>query len=125
MLEEAIGRRTFAVSLLDELATEGEMTFTELLETVGASRATVSTTLIELGSGGMVTRRRMGRRTYYSITEKGVQALVEAPPRRLLLEDRITNLVGRRLAVVGGWDPFANDDELIFVSAGVWEPIDG
>lgn len=105
MDDESLARRTFAISLLDELATEGELSFGELLYTVGPSRATLSTTLIELGDDGLVHKRRLGRHTYYSITGRGAQALTEAPPGTMLLDDRITNLVGRRLTVVGEWDP--------------------
>ena len=50
--EETLERRTFAVSLLDELASEGELTFGELLTTVGSSRATLATTLVELNQEG-------------------------------------------------------------------------
>ena len=102
---ESIERRTFAVSLLDELAAEGEMTFGELLETVGSSRATLSTTLVELGDDGLVHKRRLGRRTFYTITDGGARALTEVPVDSLLLDDRITNLIGRRLVALGGWDP--------------------
>ena len=104
-MEETLERRTFAISLLDELYLGGERTFTELLETVGSSRATLSTTLVELGSGGMVIRRRLGRRTFYSITDRGIHALTEAPPPQLLIDDRITNLVRHRLTTLGEWDP--------------------
>jgi DNA-binding transcriptional ArsR family regulator len=103
--EETLERRTFAVSLLDELASEGELTFGELLDTVGSSRATLSNTLIELGSDGLVRKRRLGRRTFYTITSSGARALTETPVEDRLLDDRITNLVGRRLVETGGWDP--------------------
>lgn len=105
MREETLDRRTFAVSLLDELATEGELTFGELLGTVGSSRATLATTLVELDSEGLVLKRRLGRRTFYTITPDGARALTETPVERRLLDDRITNLVSRRLVSVGGWDP--------------------
>ena len=105
MREETLERRTFAVSLLDELASEGEMTFGELLQTVGPSRATLATTLVELNQEGLVFKRRLGRRTFYTITNVGVKALTEMPVETRLIDDRITNLVGRRLAQVGGWDP--------------------
>jgi len=105
MREETLERRTFAVSLLDELASEGEMTFGELLQTVGPSRATLATTLVELNREGLVFKRRLGRRTFYTITNVGVRALTEMPVETRLIDDRITNLVGRRLAQVGGWDP--------------------
>jgi DNA-binding transcriptional ArsR family regulator len=103
--EETLERRTFAFSLLDELATEGELTFGELLTTVGSSRATLSTTLVELGDEGLVRKRRLGRRTYYAITDNGARALTEVPVQRMMIDDRITNLVGRRLTTLGGWDP--------------------
>jgi DNA-binding transcriptional ArsR family regulator len=103
--EETLERRTFAVSLLDELATEGELTFGELLQTVGSSRATLATTLVELNQGGMVFKRRLGRRTFYTITSDGARALTEMPVETRLIDDRLTNLVGRRLTEVGGWDP--------------------
>ena len=102
---ESLERRTFAVSLLDELASEGEMTFGELLDTVGSSRGTLSTTLVELGNDGLVRKRRLGRRTYYTITDVGARALTEVPAENMLLDDRITNLIGRRLVALGGWDP--------------------
>ena len=105
MREETLDRRTFAVSLLDELASEGELTFGELLGTVGSSRATLATTLVELDSEGLVLKRRLGRRTFYTITSEGARALTETPAERRLLDDRITNLVSRRLVSVGGWDP--------------------
>ena len=105
MREETLERRTFAVSLLDELATEGELTFGELLGTVGSSRATLATTLVELDREGLVYKRRLGRRTFYTITPDGARVLTETPAERRLLDDRITNLVSRRLATVGGWDP--------------------
>ncbi|NIS19071.1 MAG: helix-turn-helix transcriptional regulator [Thermoplasmata archaeon] len=105
MREETLERRTFAVSLLDELATEGEMTFGELLYTVGSSRATLSNTLLELRTDGLVGKRRLGRRTFYNLTSAGARALTETPVESRLLDDRITNLVGRRLTEVGGWDP--------------------
>ena len=98
-------RRTFAFSLLDELATEGELTFGELLTTVGSSRATLSTTLVELGDEGLVRKRRLGRRTFYALTGNGARALTELPVQRMMIDDRITNLVGRRLTTLGGWDP--------------------
>ena len=98
-------RRTFALSLLDELAAEGEMTFGELLDTVGSSRATLSMTLVEMGQDGLVRKRRLGRRTYYTITDSGARALTEVPVESMMLDDRITNLVGRRLVTLGGWDP--------------------
>jgi DNA-binding MarR family transcriptional regulator len=109
--EESLERRTFAVSLLDELATEGEMTFGELLDTVGSSRATLATTLVELGKDGLVRKRRLGRRTFYNLTDSGARALTEMPVDSMLLDDRITNLVSRRLTTLGGWDPqlFAQD----------------
>ncbi len=103
--EETLERRTFAVSLLDELATEGELTFGELLGTVGSSRATLATTLVELNQEGLVYKRRLGRRTFYTITSNGARALTEVPVESRMLDDRITNLVGRRLVEVGGWDP--------------------
>jgi DNA-binding transcriptional ArsR family regulator len=103
--EETLERRTFAVSLLDELATEGEQTFGELLDTVGASRATLSMTLVELGEEGLVLKRRLGRRTFYTITDNGARALTEVPVESMNLDDRIANLVGRRLTTLGGWDP--------------------
>ena len=103
--EESIERRTFAVSLLDELACEGEMTFGELLGTVGSSRATLSNTLLELHRDGLVRRRRLGRRTFYTITSAGARALTETPVEDRLLDDRITILVSRRLVEAGGWDP--------------------
>jgi DNA-binding MarR family transcriptional regulator len=102
---ESLERRTFAVSLLDELASEGEMTFGELLDTVGSSRATLSNTLLELHTDGFVQKRRLGRRTFYTITSSGARALTETPVESRLLDDRITNLVGRRLTDTGGWDP--------------------
>ena len=103
--EETLERRTFAVSLLDELASEGELTFGELLRTVGSSRATLATTLVELNQEGLVFKRRLGRRTFYTITPDGARALTEMPVETRLFDDRITNLVGRRLTEVGGWDP--------------------
>jgi DNA-binding transcriptional ArsR family regulator len=102
---ESLERRTFALSLLDELASEGEMTFGELLDTVGSSRATLSMTLVDLGQDGLVRKRRLGRRTYYTITDMGARALTEMPVEAMMLDDRITNLVGRRLITIGGWDP--------------------
>ncbi|UCC92473.1 MAG: helix-turn-helix transcriptional regulator [Thermoplasmata archaeon] len=105
MREETLERRTFAVSLLDELASEGELTFGELLDTVGSSRATLSHTLVELHTDGLVHKRRLGRRTFYTITSHGARALTEVPAEDRLLDDRITNLVGRRLTESGGWDP--------------------
>ncbi len=105
MQEETLERRTFAVSLLDELATEGELTFGELLGTVGSSRATLATTLVELNQEGLVYKRRLGRRTFYTITSNGARALTEVPVESRMLDDRITYLVGRRLVEVGGWDP--------------------
>jgi len=103
--EDTLERRTFAVSLLDELATEGELTFGELLDTVGSSRATLATTLVELHTGGLVGKRRTGRRTFYTITSAGARALTEMPVENRNLDDRITNLVSRRLTELGGWDP--------------------
>lgn len=103
--EETLERRTFAVSLLDELACEGELTFGELMDTVGSSRATLANTLVELHTDGLVHKRRLGRRTFYTITSAGARSLTEIPAEERLLDDRITNLVGRRLAEVGGWDP--------------------
>jgi len=103
--EETLERRTFAVSLLDELAAEGELTFGELLDTVGSSRATLSNTLVELNTDGLVRKRRLGRRTFYNITAAGARALTETPVESRLLDDRITNLVGRRMVESGGWDP--------------------
>ena len=103
--EETLERRTFAVSLLDELACEGEMTFGELLDTVGSSRATLANTLVELHTDGLVGRRRLGRRTFYTITSAGARALTETPAESRLMDDRITNLVSRRLTETGGWDP--------------------
>ncbi len=105
MQEDTLERRTFAVSLLDELAAEGELTFGELLDTVGSSRATLATTLVELHTDGLVGKRRTGRRTFYTITSAGARALTELPAESRNLDDRITNLVGRRLTEVGGWDP--------------------
>ena len=105
MREETLERRTFAVSLLDELASEGELTFGELLDTVGSSRGTLSNTLVELHTDGLVRKRRLGRRTFYTITSAGARALTVTPAEDRLLDDRITNLVGRRLTEVGGWDP--------------------
>ena len=105
MQEDTLERRTFAVSLLDELATEGELTFGELLDTVGSSRATLATTLVELHTDGLVGKRRTGRRTFYAITSAGARALTEMPVENRNLDDRITNLVSRRLTEVGGWDP--------------------
>ena len=102
--EDSLERRTFAVSLLDELATEGEMTFTELLDTVGPSRATLSNTLVELRIDGLVGKRRLGRRTFYNITSAGARALSETPVENRLLDDRITNLVSRRFTETGDWD---------------------
>jgi DNA-binding MarR family transcriptional regulator len=103
--EETLERRTFAVSLLDELATEGELTFGELLDTVGSSRATLATTLVELSTEGLVHKRRLGRRTFYTITSDGARALTELPAEQMQLDDRITNLVSRRFTESGGWDP--------------------
>jgi DNA-binding transcriptional ArsR family regulator len=103
--EETLERRTFAVSLLDELASEGELTFGELLTTVGSSRATLATTLVELNQEGLVFKRRLGRRTFYTITSDGARALTEMPVETRLIDDRLTNLVGHRLTEVGGWDP--------------------
>jgi DNA-binding MarR family transcriptional regulator len=103
--EETLERRTFAVSLLDELAAEGELTFGELLDTVGSSRATLANTLVELHTDKLVQKRRLGRRTFYTITSAGARALTEMPAESRLLDDRITNLVGRRLVESGGWDP--------------------
>jgi DNA-binding transcriptional ArsR family regulator len=103
--EETLERRTFAVSLLDELASEGELTFGELLTTVGSSRATLATTLVELNQEGLVFKRRLGRRTFYTITSNGARALTEMPVEARLIDDRITNMVGRRLTELGGWDP--------------------
>ncbi|MCK4971524.1 MAG: hypothetical protein KAS77_13395, partial [Thermoplasmata archaeon] len=54
---------------------------------------------------GLVRKRRLGRRTFYTITSTGARALTEMPAEDRLLDDRITNLVGRRLTEVGGWDP--------------------
>ena len=105
MREETLERRTFAVSLLDELACEGELTFGELMDTVGSSRATLANTLVELHTDGLVHKRRLGRRTFYTITSAGARSLTEVPAEDRLLDDRITNLVGRRLSEVGGWDP--------------------
>lgn len=93
------------MSLLDELATEGELTFGELLTTVGPSRATLSNTLVELHQDGLVRKRRLGRRTFYTLTSAGARALTETPVEERLLDDRITNLVSRRLTDAGGWDP--------------------
>jgi len=105
VMEETLERRTFAVSLLDELASEGELTFGELLTTVGSSRATLATTLVELNQEGLVFKRRLGRRTFYTITSNGARALTEMPVEARLIDDRITNMVGRRLTELGGWDP--------------------
>ena len=93
MREETLERRTFAVSLLDELASEGELTFGELLRTVGSSRATLATTLVELNQEGLVFKRRLGRRTFYTITPDGARALTEMPAGTPISECRTCGYV--------------------------------
>ena len=63
------------LKLLDRLS-EGEWCVTELAEAAGAGLSTVSQQLRTLRGEHLVTRRRIGKHIYYSLTDRHVRELV-------------------------------------------------
>ena len=59
------------LQILNVLGSREESTFTKIIDELGISRKTLRLTLEELVEQGFVEKRVHGRRSYYSITEKG------------------------------------------------------
>ena len=75
-------------------------TYSELLAQFQVSSATMSGTLKSLEKAGHISRKKYGSRTFYSITEKGSQALSEFHDEgRAML--RVADLVMQRVEKMG------------------------
>lgn len=103
---EAVLRRTYSLHVLDVLLKSEESTFTEIIDELAISPTTLSLTLKDLVEGGFAQKRVYGRRSYYSITEKGQKALRLQPKGPQFDIDRMTQLVAKRLRDKGVLDKF-------------------
>ena len=75
----------------------GKFTFTGLLNEVKVSRATLSNTLQALVDEGYVSKEAIGRYSVYRITEKGFQTLEPQSKIEVVLLERLTDYVYKRL----------------------------
>ncbi len=98
---EAILGRTYSLHILDILVKNEEFTFTEIIDELGISPTTLSLTLKDLVEDGFAEKRIYGRRSYYSITEKGKNALKLQPKGPHFDIDRMAQLVAKRLREKG------------------------
>lgn len=103
---EAVLRRTYSLHILDVLLKSEESTFTEIVDELGISPTTLSLTLKDLVEQGFTEKRVYGRRSYYSITEKGKKALRLQQKGPQFDIDRMTQLVAKRLRDKGILEKF-------------------
>ena len=98
---EVIRSRSYSLHILDVLLKSDESTFTEIIDELGISPTTLSLTLRDLVDEGLAEKRVYGRRSYYSITQKGKKALSLQPKGPQFDIDRMTQLVAKRLKEKG------------------------
>jgi len=103
---EAILGRTYSLHVLDVLLKSEESTFTEIIGELGISPTTLSLTLKDLVEEGFAEKRVYGRRSYYSITEKGKKALRSQPKGPQFDIDRMAQLVAKRLRERGALEKY-------------------
>lgn len=92
--------RKSGLPILRELSTRKGAKYSELLERLDVSTATMSKTLRDLHSAGYVDRERLGNAVFYSITDKGSRALEEFRDEDLVV-DRVGESVMSRLERMG------------------------
>jgi len=98
---EAVLGRTYSLHILDILLKSEESTFKEIIDELGISPTTLSLTLKDLMEEGFAEKRVYGRRSYYSITEKGKKALELQQKGPQFDIDRMAQLVAKRLREKG------------------------
>lgn len=113
MLNTPIFRRTYALQILDSVS-QGELTFTRLLRDTRISRGSLANTLKDLADGGLVRRRKIGRNVYYGITSAGLRTLRTRYKDQDQLEDRVAQIVYKRLVDQGALKGKALLKEKIF-----------
>ena len=95
MFQPVLGR-FYGPHVLHALRERHELTFGVLVRELGTSRSTLSKTLSDMVSAGLVNKRRYGRSTYYSITGKG-SSLLENLEMGELTVDRMAQLAYKNL----------------------------
>jgi len=112
---EAIPGRTYSLHVLDILLKSEESTFTEIIDELRISPTTLSLTLKDLVEQGFAEKRAYGRRSYYSITEKGKRTLRLQQKGSQFDIDRMTQLVAKRLREKGVLEkyPHVSNEQLI------------
>lgn len=113
----AVLGRAYGLHILDAMSHSDESAFSDMLQELGISPTTLSSTLRELVDEGFAERRAYGRRTYYSITEKGSDFLRKQKGGAQFDIDRITQLVAKRLREDGTKDKYARIPNEEFVDA--------
>jgi DNA-binding HxlR family transcriptional regulator len=103
---EAVLGRTYSLHILDVLVKSEESTFTEIVTELGISPTTLSLTLKDLVEEGFAEKRVYGRRSYYSITEKGKKALKLQQKGPQFDIDRMAQLVAKRLRDKGALEKY-------------------
>ena len=91
--------RKSGLSILRELSTRRGAKYSELLDKLDVSTATMSKTLKDLDRAGYVKREKLGNTVFYSITEKGNRALQEFHDE--IPTTRVTESVMARLDDMG------------------------
>ena len=94
-----VGRRN-GLRVLGALAGKRGATYGELLSQFKVSTATMSGTLKSLERADYVTRKKYGNRSFYSVTEKGKQALEEFYDEKRAI-DHVADLVMQRVQRMG------------------------
>ena len=94
---DAVMGRSYGYHILDAISSTNESAFSDILQELGISPTTLSRTLKELVDQGLAQRRAYGRRTFYSITEKGRKILKNQKKGAEFDIDRISQLVVKRL----------------------------
>jgi len=98
---EVVRGRTYSLHVLDILMKSEESTFTEIMNELGISPTTLSSTLKDLVDQDLAEKRVYGRCSYYSITDKGKMALRSQPKGPQFDIDRMAQLVAKRLREKG------------------------
>ena len=94
---DAVMGRSYGIHILDAMSSSDESAFSDILQELGISPTTLSRTLKELVDQGLAQRRALGRRTFYSITDKGRKVLKNQKKGAEFDIDRISQLVVKRL----------------------------
>ena len=99
--------RKSGLPILRDLSTRRGAKYSELLERLDVSTATMSKTLRDLNRAGYVKREELGNAVFYSITEKGNRALQEFRDEGLLITTVADSVMARldNMGLLDGRDP--------------------